>query len=505
MMDRAILNKNKPTGTRRPRRLCRRRGWIWTVMLAALWGCAAVGPDYKAPEVSAPAQWRNAGAGPYEAAPPQSPSLAFWWRQLEDPVLTALIQRAEADNRDVRQARARVREARARLGITRSETLPSVDGSGSVTRSGSGGNTGKGESDSYVAGFDAGWELDVFGGARRSVEASRADLDASVQDLRDVGVTLTAEVARNYVQVRILQARMAVAEDNLAVQEETFQLARWRFEAGLSDELAYRQALYNLESTRARLPSLRIDLEAAMNRIAVLLGQPPGAVHADLSPVRDIPCVPAAIAVGVPADTVRQRPDVARAERRLAAQTAKIGVAVAELYPKFTISGSIGWGAANSGDLFTAGSQSYNIGPRVSWRLFDRGAVRRAVTAQTAVQEQYLAAYEGTVLTALEEVENTLQALVQEQLRADRLRAAVASAREAFALARDKYKAGLSDFSDVLEAQRSVLTLQDSLVQSRGSVATDLIALYKAMGGGWQAVDSKPKETEHHEAVNSFK
>lgn len=473
--------------------------WLTAFALLTMCGCAAVGPDYAAPSITSTDRWRNAGTGIQQLpGSSRAPSPAAWWQQFADPVLTDLIQRAFDRNPDVRQARARVREARARLGLSRADLVPGLDGSGSVSRSRSGGNSAGGEFDNYIIGFDAGWEMDIFGGARRAVEAARADLDASVQDLYDAGVSLAAEVALNYVQVRTLQARLSVAEDSLSTQQETYQITVWRFEAGLSDQLASRQALYNLASTRARIPVLRVEMESAMNRIAVLMGLPPGQVHAGLSADGSIPAVPERIAIGLPAETLRQRPDVAAAERRLAAQTARIGVAEAELYPKFRLSGVISWRAPNSADLFASGSQSYSLGPGFSWRLFDGGAVRRGIDVQEAVQQQSMAAYEQTVLLALEEVENALKAFVQEQSRTEHLRSAVSAAQQALTLSQDKYRAGLSDFSDVLEAQRSVLSFEDSLVQSRAAVVTHVIALYKAMGGGWQTLDPLSKKAEQH-------
>lgn len=411
-----------------------------------------------------------------------------------DPLLSQLIEQAVASNLNLKQARARVREARARRGISRAALLPSVDAGGAVSKSRNSESsiyTSSGEVELYQAGFDAGWEIDIFGGLRRSVEAAQAELEASQAELRDVLVSLMAEVARNYVEVRTYQTRLRVAEANLYAQEKTFELIRARFHAGLSNELASQQARYNLEDTRSRIPTLRSGLAEAKNRLAILLGLAPGGIDAMLATPRPIPVTPPTVAVGVPAETLRRRPDVRRAERQLAAQTARIGVATADLYPKFRLAGSIGLESINTADFLKASSGFWSIIPSFSWRLFDAGAVRRNIEVQNSRQEQFLLAYEATVLKALGEVENALTAYAQEQLRRQRLAYAVKAAQRAEELAKHQYKAGLVDFSNVLDAQRSLFSFQDQQAHSDGAVTSNLIALYKALGGGWSHIKEK--------------
>jgi len=457
---------------------------LW-VLLGISAGCT-VGPKYVPPEISAPSAWhvvQRAGVTT-EALDPQT--LASWWTALDDPTLTSLIERAARGNLDLKKAQARVREARARRGKSQTDLFPTVDGKGAATSSRASRDTGRGESQSlYSVGFDAGWELDVFGGVRRSVEAAEADLQARSEELRSTLVSLLAEVALNYVDVRSYQGRLAVAEGNLAAQTESYELTAMRVEAGLTTPLDAEQARYNLESTRSQIPSLRSGLEAAKNRLAVLLGEPPGAVHAELEAPRPIPLAPPEVAVGVPADVLRRRPDVRQAERTLAAETARVGVATAELYPRFTLLGSIGLDALSLGNLFSASSRIYSLGPSVSWRLFDAGAVRKSIEVQSAVQEQALIAYEAAVLAALEEVEKALVAFAEEQNRRQSLREAVQAAERAVALAQAQYGAGMVDFRSMLEAERSQLSYQDQLVQSESAVTSNLIRLYKALGGGW--------------------
>lgn len=449
-------------------------------------GCAAVGPDYHPPESDAPSIWHTELRQGLSAEAVDPDQLAVWWTGFNDPVLTELITQALFNNLDVRQAVAKVREARGRRGIIQAGLFPVLDESGSASRSRGSENSGGGETRSlYAIGFDAGWEVDIFGGVRRSVEAAEAELDASRENLRDVLVSLTAEVGLNYLDIRITQKRLGVAEKNLSIQQEAFDFIGWRYQAGLSDELALQQARYNLENTRAGIPALRSSLEEAKNRLAVLTGKVPGSVHAMLEETRPIPVIPSMVAVGVPAETLRQRPDIRGAERGLAAQTARIGAATAELYPKFRLAGSIGLESLTSADLFSSGSDTWRILPGVSWNIFDAGAIRRNIEAQSAVQEQFLLFYEAAILGALEEVENALTAYAEEQLRNARLSDAVDAAVLAEELASQQYSAGLTDFTTVLDAQRSLLSFDDQLAISDGTVTSNLIRLYKALGGGW--------------------
>ena len=480
-----LLRKNRRPGMLAPAALA---------SLVILSACAAVGPNYTPPASRPPAGWNTPLEDGLRATPPADPVLARWWQSFDDPTLTDLVQKAVAANLDLAQAKARVREARARRGLSQADQYPGVDASGAARRSRGSESTGGGrERTLYSAGFDAGWELDVFGGVRRSIEAAEGDLQAAEAGLDNVLVSLTAEIGLNYVDARTYQTRLDVAAANLAAQQETYDLIHSRYEAGLSDELAVQQARYNLESTRSQIPSLRSGLAAARNRLAVLTGAAPGAVDAMLADHRPVPLAPATVAVGIPADTLRRRPDIRQAERQLAAQSARIGVAEADLYPKFKLTGGIGLEALNSNDLADWSSRTWNIGPGVSWKVFDAGAVRRNIDIQTAVQARYLAAYEATVLSALEEVENALSRYAQEQVRRDHLAAAVDAARQAEVLARQKYQAGLVDFSNVLEAQRSLLSYQDQLSTSNGTVTSNLMSLYKALGGGWQPGTAEEK------------
>jgi len=467
---------------------------FWPLLLPALLsGCFAVGPDYVRPDTPVRQDWNTKLAE--VPAGGEQPSLGEWWTVFSDAKLSSLIERASQRNLDLKQAQARIREARARRGAAVSGYFPTVNASGSATWSRTSEDAGAGATgELYSAGFDAAWELDIFGGVRRSVEAAQANLEASVEDRRDVLVSLLSEVAVNYVDVRIYQTRLAVAEANLKSQEETCQLTVWRNQAGLSDELAVSQARLNLESTRSKIPALITGLEEAMNRIAVLLGEQPGNIHQELAGRQPVPKASGAIASGVPADLLRRRPDIRKAERNLASQTAKVGVATADLYPKFKISGTLGLNAASVGSLFSSGNRAYSFGPNITIPIFAGGSIRQNIEVQSAVQEQYLIAYESSVLTALEEVENALVALKEEQIRKQSLAGAAAAAKEAARLARLKYETGLTDFTGVLDAERSLLSAEDELAQSEGTVTANLIRLYKALGGGWSPADEQEQK-----------
>jgi len=466
-------------------------GLCVTGAVMALAGCT-VGPDHVPPKTSVSPAWHSEIKEGLTTEPMDPKTLASWWTTLNDPQLSGLIERAVAGNLDLTTARSRIRESRARRRMAKGASFPTLSASGSATASRTDTNVGFDTSrEGYSSSFDAGWEWDAFGGVRRSIEAAGADLQAIEEDLRDVLVSLLAETALNYVEVRTYQARLAASEASLKAQDQTYQFALWRSQAGLDDELAVHQARYNLENTRSQIPTLRTGLQEAMNRLAVLLGEPPGRLHGELEKPQPIPVPPIEVAVGVPADVVRRRPDIRRAERELAAQTARIGVATAALYPQFTLNGSIGLETQSLRDPLSERTWSVSGGPRISWALFD-STIRPNIEVQSALQEQALIRYKTAVLTSLEEIENTLIAYAQEQQRRDNLRQATEAAQAASDLAQFKYQAGLTDFSNVLDAERSLLSFQDQLNQSNGTVTSNVIRLYKALGGGWTSMAATP-------------
>lgn len=447
-------------------------------------GCASVGPDYTRPDMAIPANWANSPAKPSAAQ-----DLSQWWQQLRDPLLSGLIEQSLRASPDLRSAQAKLREARARRGLAGANRFPTVTASISENRSKSSAASGSGLTrELYSAGFDAGWEPDIFGGTRRAVEAAQADLEGSEASLRNTRVSLAAEVALNYVELRAYQARIEIARDNLASQTETWELTGWRAEAGLTSSLDVEQARTNREQTRAQIPSLETGLSEAEHRLAILLGQAPGALHDKLAAPAPIPAAPDGVAIGIPADTLRQRPDVRVAERKLAAETARIGQETAALYPGFALSGSIGWEAFSFGALGGGGALTRSLLGNIAATLFDGGRIRQRIEIQNAVQEQALANYEKTVLSALEEVENALASYANSRRRLEALREAAQAAHNAMLMARHRYATGITDFQKVLDTERTLLSVQDSLKVTEADNISGLIRLYKALGGGWPAL-----------------
>lgn len=463
---------------------------LLAVAVALTLSACAVGPDYRPPQPVTPDTWHELPATGVRVESPDAPSLAAWWTTLNDPQLNQFIERALAENKTVKQAYARVVQARAQRAIAGSGFWPSIGASTSASRSESESNFNEsGEvvstvGESYSAGVSASWELDLFGGQRRSYESAAAQLAATEADLRDVLVILLGDVALSYVGVRTAQSRLDFAERNLESQREALDITRWRAEAGLTTVLDVEQANSSYEQTRAQIPTLESSLVQSMNRLAVLTGQTPGALEAALQDRKPIPVAPVDIVAGVPADVLRRRPDIRSAERQLAAQTAEVGVATAALYPSLSLSGSISWQSLTASDLLD-GFRNDRSGLTLSLPLFNGGALRQRIRVQNAIVDQALAAYEATVLAVYEEVENALDAWTSEQRRHEALVQAVGSARRAAELALVQYNSGLVDFQTVLTADRQLISLEDSLAVSDGETTANLIRLYRALGGGW--------------------
>lgn len=450
-------------------------------------GCAMVGPDHRPPQTATPTAWFQLGAGNTMVHAGEVGDLTRWWRIFDDPVLSGLVDEALAASPDVRSAQARLREARARRSVAAAALYPEVGASLDARRSRSSEETGSGATRNvFSAGLDASWELDVFGGRRHGLEAAEAELAASAASLDDTRVTLAAEVALNYFELRALETRLDIARANLASQAETLQLTEWRAKAGLVSSQDVEQARANLENTRAQIPVLERNHAEAGHRLAILVGQAPGSLNARLAKAGGLPTLPAKVAVGIPADTLRQRPDVRAAERRLAAATARVGEAEAARYPGFALSGSIGLEALTFGALGSGSAGTYSLLAAVSAPLFNAGRLAAQVEIQDAAREQALIDYQRTVLTALGEVENALVALKRSRERETALADALAAARNAALLAKNRYSAGLIDFQSVLDSERSVLAIEDNLAGTRADGVAALVRLYKALGGGSQ-------------------
>jgi NodT family efflux transporter outer membrane factor (OMF) lipoprotein len=425
-----------------------------------------------------------------------------WWKSFHDPELDSLVARAIETNIDLRLAVARLDEARANVGITRSGALPQITGSAAASRerqftqgfvpngSGKGGSpqTLSYETSRFSGLADISWEVDLFGGIRRGVQAAAADFAAQEEDRRNVLISLLGDIAMNYAQARGYQLRLDIARHNIALQEDTLKLTRDLVHAGQATERDAAQSEALLESTRASVPVLDSGLKIAIHRLSVLVGREPEALAGELADTAPLPLTPPEVPVGLPSDLLQRRPDIRRAEAQLVAATARVGQAKADYFPKLSLTGTAGREATALHELTLGFGNVFSIGPSVSLPIFTGGKVRSNVAVQTARMQQAQATYESTVLTALEETDNALVNFGNEQERQDRLQAVVRASQTASNLAQIQYQAGLADFLTVLDSERTLFQNQDQLAQSQVSVITNLISLYKALGGGWQAM-----------------
>ncbi|BCG72139.1 RND transporter [Mesorhizobium sp. 113-1-2] len=462
---------------------------ITAVLLA---GCV-VGPDYRTPILPMPANWSS--EKPTKSVQPAQ--LSQWWQRLRDPQLNTLIEEAVAGNLDVATAKAKIREARASYRQSAGTLLPSVDGSGSVTRNKSAETTSGTNSiySEYQAGFDASWELDLFGANRRGVEAARYGVDASEEELRSTLLTLVGDVASYYTQARGYQARIALARRSAVSQRQTAELTRTMALAGSATAADVAKVMGQAASTEAAVPTLEASYAEAVHRLAVLTGRPPAALSERLKRSKPIPSPRLPMPTGIPADILLSRPDVRMAERQYAQYTAKVGQAEAARYPSVSLTGNISTAALNLGDLGKNSSIGWSFGPSLSVPLFNAGQLQAAADVARAQRDQYFIAYRASVLAALEDVENALVLMAQERIRIGKLAASAKSYGQAASLEGTLYKAGETSLLDVLDAQRSLYSAEDSLLQSRVLLATNYIALNKALGGGWDGtVDSSRPE-----------
>jgi NodT family efflux transporter outer membrane factor (OMF) lipoprotein len=449
--------------------------------VVALAGCA-VGPEPRTPPpetLGAPERFNT--TVPPAAAPVD---LARWWQSFDDPVLTQLVERALAANTDLEVAGARVRQARAAQAAQRGLLWPSLGASTSATRTEAQAGTAGGDLTTWRAGFDASYEVDLFGGIRRGVQASAADTQTAEAQLRIAQLAIAGEAALNYVETRLADRRLAIARANLATQDETLQIVGWRVQAGLVGSLDLEQARQLRARTAAAIPALEQSRSQALNRLAVLVAEAPGAIDALMTPAGEVPLAPTP-AVAIPADVLRRRPDVAAAERALAAEIARIGVRQADLYPALRLTGTLTGVGTSFGDAADATVGSLVAG--ITAPIFEGGRLRAALEQQRAAAAGALSDYRGTVLAALEDTENALAAVGANERREAELVVAEEAARNAATLARSQYQAGLIDFQALLESERSLLTSEDARATARADRAGASIQLFKALGGGWES------------------
>lgn len=452
---------------------------VSTTIAPMMAGCT-VGPNYAPPPAAALAVPDRYHYASNEGVPQNPVQLTTWWQQFNDPTLSTLIDQAIGQNLDIAVAISRLRQAREGVVQARSELVPTVSGSAGAGRNiNSAGN----DSSSFNVGGNASWEADLFGGISRNIEAARADAEGAGYDLGSVRIAIVAEVATNYIQARLAQQRLANARESLRIADENLEIARWRVQAGLVSSLDSEQARSQRAQAAASIPPLESNFAAAANRLAVLTGRPPGALAAMLEQERPIPTPPQNVALGIPADTLRQRPDVRGAERSLAAATARIGVAEAQLYPGLRLTGNIGTSALGVGGLFDV--ITGGLFASLAQTIFDGGRLRSQVRSQRAVAEGAFSSYRQTVLTALEDVENSLVSLQTAKARHAQFLEALDAANNTAILARSQYRAGLTDFQTLLEAERSLISARDGLANSLGDEALSVVRLYRALGGGW--------------------
>lgn len=475
----------------------RRNTW-WTIgALSLLLGGCAVGPEFKKPEAPLLKNWGQQGDARIST---QTAVDTAWWKSFRDPALDRLVELAFHQNLTLQVAGLRIAEARAQLGVLTGQQFPqvqtvsgTVEGMGLTKYMARGLNIAR-NSVTYQAGFDAVWELDIWGKYRRGVESGTANLLASVTDYYAALVSLAAEVARTYTVIRTFEVLLQQAGQNALLQEESLHVAESRFRNGATSELDVVQATTQLESTRASIPRFQVSVHQARNALSTLLGQAPGTVDNLLNGPQQIPTAPAKVAVSVPAEMLRRRPDIRSAELYAAAQCARIGVAKSELYPSFSLFGSLGLQLNSSvgGAFFSGDSFVYSLGPRITWPFFNYGRLTNGVRVEDARFQRLLVDYRQTVLKAAQEVEDALVGFTNSQDAMQFEQRAVAAAERSQEIAAVQYREGAVDYQRVLDAQRVLLEQQNSLAQSRSDVVVNVIALYKALGGGWQAREGQP-------------
>ncbi len=495
---------------------CRRWTTVAALLTATLLGGCTMGPNFRPPGWASPTSWFS---GPKEPVrPPKSITVAEpvdpeWWKMFGDPELTSLEERVAAQNLDVQVAGIRLAESRAQLGVARASQVPALNANGSYTReqasnngffslannatgrsaNGASGNStggiqahGLAPFDIWQGGFDASWELDLWGKVRRSVESAAATAEASDEARRAALLSSLAEVARDYIQLRGTQEQLRIARENVKTAQQSLALTQERAAGGVTTDLDVANASAQLRTTLSQIPTLEQQEAQGINALSLLLGQPPNALRQDLQTARPVPPVPARVPVGVPSELARRRPDIREAEAQLHAATADVGIAVANFYPSLTLNGSFGLQALQLRHAFDLGSNQFAVGPGLTIPIFQGGQLRSTLLLRKAHQQEAAVTYQKTVLQAWHDVDNALTAYQAEQARRDELIQAVIENRRALGLAQSRYQQGVADFLTVLDAQRSLLSAELQLADSTTTVSSNLVALYKALGGGWE-------------------
>jgi multidrug efflux system outer membrane protein len=479
--------------------------WPLLAVLSALWGCA-VGPNYRQPKVPVESWWSEASSN--KNAGPSQTGLDQWWLVFKDPKLNSLVEQAIKANLDLQLAEARIHEARATRQIEAAPLWPELDATGSFSRTLQSQNQSQNAGASlpagsvisnqpmnlYQSGFDASWEIDVFGGTRRSVESAEDTFEASIYDRNDVLLTLLGEVTSGYIDLRSYQTQLEVTRNNLAAQTGTLKLTRARYEGGLASDLDVAQQEAQVAATASEIPTLETSCRQSIHSLGTLLGEQPDALSEELSSPAPIPIAPSELPIGLPSELLRRRPDIRRDERKLAATVANIGVATADLFPKFSLTGTTELQSISVSNLLSEGSIYWTFGPTVTWPIFEGGKIVANIDKTDAQRDEALITYQQTILNALKEVEDEIVAFSRERERYQYLLTEVSASQRALDLSTELYLGGLKNFLDVLDAQRTLLTSENNLATSQAAVSKDLVALDKALGGGWQGFQYDAKQ-----------
>lgn len=479
--------------------VARRTAGVLLVAITLFTGCKAVGPDYCGPPASpAPVEWTQEKSDRVESA---MPALDDWWSVFDDPVLDTILASINEQNLSIRAAAWKIYQARAALCATRGDLFPKISTDAAYSLNRSTGSRRFAHSsgvlmDSWAWGLSANWELDVFGQLRRMVEAQEAELEATEEDFHNTKIILLADAARTYIDARMCQERMEIIRANIKQQRDFLQIIKARYDAGKDDKLPYSQAMGNVSSIEAQYPSVVNTYQECLNRLSVLMGCPPGTVDELMKKVEPIPVATDAVAVSFPADILHRRPDIRAMERRLAAQTARIGIAEAEKYPKFFITGSFGLEASQLKDIFKARSVTANLTPSVQWNIFQFGKIRCNIMYQEGVTEEMRYQYQQLVLEAAEEVDNAISSFVRLQQRVKSLEETVLQYRDALEVSERLYAGGRSNYLPVLDSQRYVLQYEETLAIARANLASSVVQIYRALGGGWQIDPSAASTTK---------
>jgi NodT family efflux transporter outer membrane factor (OMF) lipoprotein len=454
---------------------------VCLLLLSLVAGCINLGPDYTQPEAAVEPNWLDVENSRVTSQPPADPN---WWKAaFQDPDLDQLVTTALQQNLTLRSAGLRVLQSQQQLAIAIGNQYPQQQqATGAASRQKENANT----FNNYSLGFNASWEVDFWGRFRRQVESASAELDASVAGYDNVLVSLVSQVAQNYIFIRTFQDRLQVAAANVKAQEESLRITQAKSDAGQVSELDVQQAESLVNNTKATMSSLEISLQQLENSLAVLLGKPPHDLIALLHDSREIPSVKTELALGMPQDLIRRRPDIRIAERQLAAQSAQIGFAVTELYPHFSIGGSIGTDAVNSGDLFDSDSETWSLFGMFEWNIFNYGRLKSNVRLQDARFQQLLADYQNTVLQAQADVENAIVAYLKSHQQLQSYTLAAQASQRAVKIAKAQYENGLVDFNTVINTLIAQTQQEDLLSSTQGNVAANLVQVYKSLGGGWE-------------------